>query len=105
MTEHRRTPLYRQPWWIPGAWSAFAAILAVVTLGPSDHSVLLMVSILCALPWSLALLLLDFNQGFADRAALIVIAGLCANAVLTWWLTALFQSRFRHRKDVDLREA
>jgi hypothetical protein len=39
---------------------------------------LLMVAILCALPWSPALLLLDLSQGFADRGAMIVTAGLFA---------------------------
>ena len=82
MTTHRLPPLYRHAWWLPGAWSALAATLAVATLRPSEQSVLLMVAILCALPWSLALLLLDLSQGFADRAAMIVTVGLFANAGL-----------------------
>lgn len=105
MTEHRLPPLYRHAWWIPGAWSALAATLAVATLRPSEQSIFLMVAILCALPWSLALLLVDLSQGFADRAALIVIAGLIANAALTWWLTAHLRARFRHRKELDLQGA
>lgn len=101
MTEHRLPPLYRHAWWLPGAWSALAATLAVATLRPSEQSALLMLAILCALPWSLALLLLDLSQGFADRAALIVTASLSANALLTWWITALLRARFRHRKEHD----
>jgi hypothetical protein len=105
MTSHRLPLLYRHTWWLPGAWTALAATLAVATLRPSEQSFLLMVAILCALPWSLALLLLDLSQGFADRAALIVTTGLLTNAVLTWWFTALWRARFRDRKDVDLRDA
>ena len=105
MTEHRLPPLYRHAWWIPGAWSALAATLAVATLRPSEQGIFLMVAILCALPWSLALLLLDLSQGFADRAALIVIAGLIANAALTWWFTAHLRARFRHRMGLDLQGA
>jgi hypothetical protein len=104
MTEHRLPPLYRHAWWLPGAWSALAATLAVATLRPSEQTVLLMVAILCALPWSLALLLLDLSQGFADRAAMIVTVGLFANAALIWWFTALLRSRFRHRQEPDLPE-
>ena len=105
MTTHQLPPLYRHAWWLPGAWSALAATLAIATLRPSAQSVLLMVAILCALPWSLALLLLDLSQGFAHRAAVIVTAGLFVNAVLTWWFTALLRARFRHRVELDLPEA
>jgi|SRR5690349_11985576 len=104
MTEHRLPPLYRHAWWLPGAWSALAATLAVATLRPSEQTALLMVAILCALPWSLVLLLLDLSQGFADRAAMIVTVGLFANAALIWWFTALFRSRFRDRQEPDLPE-
>jgi hypothetical protein len=105
MTSHRLPPLYRHAWWLPGAWTALAATLAVATLRPSEQSILLMVAILCALPWSLALLLLDLSQGFADRAALIVTAGLVANAVLTWWITALLRARFVQRKQLALQKS
>ena len=105
MTEHRLPSLYRHAWWLPGAWSALAATLAVATLRPSEQGILLMVAILCALPLSLALLLLDLSQGFADRAALIVIAGLFANAALTWWFTALLRARFLQRKRLTLQAA
>jgi len=104
MTTHHLPPLYRHAWWLPGAWSALAATLAVATLRPSEQSILLMVAILCALPWSLALLLLDLSQGFADRAAMVVTVGLFANVVLAWWFTALLRARFRHRQQLDLRE-
>lgn len=79
MTTRPLPPLYRHAWWLPDAWTA----LAVAGLRPSGQSVLLMVGILCALPRSLALLLLDFSQGFVDRAAIIVTVGLFANAVVT----------------------
>ncbi|KWT82049.1 hypothetical protein APY03_4989 [Variovorax sp. WDL1] len=62
------------------------------------------VAILCALPWSLALFLLDFNEGFADRAAVLVCIGLCINAALLWWSTALLRVRFRDRH-ADLSDA
>ena len=81
-----------------------AATLAIATLRPSEQSILLMVAILCALPWSLALLLLDLSQGFADRAAVIVTASLFANVALIWCFTALLRARFRHRQELDLGE-
>jgi hypothetical protein len=94
-----RTPLwYRHAWWLPSACSTFALALVVATLRPSEQSILLSVAILCALPWSLALLLLDFGEGFADRAALVVCIGLCANAALLWWSIALLRVRFRDRR-------
>ncbi|OUM04515.1 hypothetical protein A8M77_02195 [Variovorax sp. JS1663] len=90
---------------MPGASSVFALALAVATLHPTEQSILLSVAILCALPWSLALLLLDFGEGFADRAALVVCIGLCANVALLWWSTALLRDRYRDRHadlvDVD----
>ena len=100
-----RTPLwYRHVWWLPGACSAFTLALVVATLRPSEQSILLSVAILCALPWSLALLLLDFGEGFADRAALVVCIGLCTNAALLWWSTIQLRVRFRARH-ADLRDA
>jgi hypothetical protein len=95
-----RPPLWeRHSWWLPGTCSAFAITLVVATLRPSKQSILLTVEILCALPWSLVLVLLDFSNGFADRAAVVVCIGLCANAALLWWSTALLRARFRHRHD------
>lgn len=100
-----RTPrlqlLCRHAWWLPGACSAIAITLAMAALRPTEQSILLSVAILCALPWSLALLLLDFGQGFADRAAVIVTLGLFANAALIWWWTALLRARFRRRQNAD----
>ena len=84
---------------------ALAAPLSVATLRPSEQSVLLMVAILCAMPWSLALLLLDPSQGFADRAAVIVTVDLRINVALICWLTALLRARFRHRQEDELQEA
>ena len=68
-TEHR---LYRH--------GLMGAKRVVCTLRPSELSVVLMAAILYALPWSLAHLLVDVSQGFTERAALIVTAGLFANA-------------------------
>ena len=97
--------LYRLAWWLAAAWSALLVGLAVATLRPSEQSILLTIAILCALPWSLALLLLDLSQGFADRAGVIVTLGLFANAALSWWATALLRSRFLRRGATDLRES
>src|SRR3982751_6690320 len=91
-----RMPLwYRHAWWLPGACSAFAVALMAAALRPSEQSILLGVAILCALPWSLVLLLLDFGQGFADRAAVVVCFGLFVNAAMLWWSTALLRARIR----------
>lgn len=105
MTTRRLPVLYRHAWWLPGAWSALAVTLVAAALQPSEQSILLTVGILCALPWSLALLLLDLSQGFADRAAVVVALGLFANAALAWWFTALLRAQFRHRQELDLQEA
>lgn len=102
MTTPRLPLWYRHAWWLPAACSAFAVALAAATLRPSEQGLLLTVAILCALPWSLALLLLDFGQGFADRAAFVVCIGLCANMALLWWSTAQLRARFRHRRDGNL---
>lgn len=97
MSSHRLPPLYRHAWWLPGACSALAVTLAAAALHPSEQSVLLAVAILCALPWSLALLLLDLSHGFADRAALVVSLGLFANAILIWVFTAFLRARLLRR--------
>jgi hypothetical protein len=102
MTTPRLPLWYRHAWWLPGICSAFALALVVATLRPTEHGVLLMVAILCALPWSLILLLLDFGPGFADRAAVFVCIGLFANIALLWWSTALLRARYRHRRHMDL---
>ena len=88
---------YRHAWWLPATGTVAAVPLAAATLRPSEQSVLLVVAILCALPWTLALLLLDLSAGFADRAALIVFVGLCANLAFLWWSTALLRERLRER--------
>ena len=89
---------YRHAWWLPGVCSTLTLGLTVATLRPSEQNALLMVAILCALPWSLALLLLlDLGQGFADRAATIVCVGLFVNALLLWWFTALLRARWLER--------
>lgn len=105
MTTTRPPLWYRHAWWVPGAWSAFAITLVAAALRPTEQSVLLAIAILCALPWSLVLLLLDFGQGFADRAAWVVCSGICVNAALLWWTTALLRARFRQRQNTHPRAA
>ena len=88
---------YRLVRWLPGGCSAVALALAAATLRPSEQNVLLAAAILCALPWALALLAMDLGQGFADRAALIVCAGLLVNTVLLWWFVAVLRARLLER--------
>lgn len=88
---------YRHAWWLPATFTAITVPLAASTLRPTDQSILLAVAILCALPWSFALLLLDFSAGFADRASFVVFIGLCANAAILWWATAVLRERARDR--------
>ena len=97
MTSPRLPLWYRHAWWLPAACSAFAVALAAATLRPSEQGLSLTVAILCALPWSLALLLLDFGHGFADRASIVVCIGLCANLAILWWSTTWLRARHRHR--------
>lgn len=101
MTTLRKPLWYRHAWWLPGLCTAVALALAVAAIRPSEHNALLSVAILCALPWSLALLVLDFGQGFADRAAVVVIWGLVANAALLWATIAVLRARFRRRQQTD----
>jgi hypothetical protein len=91
-----RQPLWvRHAWWLPALCSVLAAVLAVAAFRlTSEENMLLTAAILGALPWSLLLLALDLGPGFAGRAALLVSAGLCVNAALLWWATALLRSRF-----------
>ena len=88
---------YRRVWWFPATGTVLVAPLIAATLNPSEQGVLLTLAILCSLPWAFALLLLDLNAGFADRSALIVCLGLCANVGLLWWLTALVRDRAMRR--------
>jgi hypothetical protein len=104
MNTNRNSAWYRRAWWLPGVSTAIALCLVVATLHPTEQNILLSVAILCALPWSLALLLLHFGEGFADRAAIIVCIGLCTNTALLWWSFALLRSRFRDHH-VDLSDA
>lgn len=93
-----RSPFwYRHAWWVPSFGTALAVPLVAATLKPSEQSVLLAIAILCALPWTLALLLLDLSAGFADRAGLVVCLGLFANVAFLWWATALLRARVAHR--------
>ncbi len=64
---------------------------------------LLAMAILCALPWSLALLLLDFGHGFANQAGAVVCVGLVVNAALLWWCTAALRTRMLQREAPERR--
>ena len=97
MNANRPPFWYRHAWWLPATGTAIAVPLVAAALKPSEQSVLLVMAILCALPWTLALLLLDLSAGFADRAALVVFIGLCANLAILWWSTAQLRERFRER--------
>ncbi len=98
MSSSRKEPhWYRYAWWVPGIATAIALVLAVAALWPREHDVLLVAAILCALPWSLAMLMLDLSGGFADRAALVVCIGLFANVALLWGATAWLRSRHSDR--------
>lgn len=98
MSSPHNEPLwYRHAWWVPGIATVIAMALAVAALRPREQDVFLIAAILCALPWSLALLALDLSEGFADRAALVVCIGLCANIALLWGAAALLRSRHRDR--------
>jgi hypothetical protein len=100
MISYRQPLWYRHAWWLPAACSVAACVLVLATVKPpSEDSALLAAAILCALPWSLALLALDVGPGFAARAAIVVCVGLCANAVLLWWLTAWLRAHFRPHPD------
>ena len=94
--------IYRHAWWLPGAFSALALALGAAALRPSEQGLLLTLAILCALPWTFLLLLLDFGPGFADRAAVVVCLGLIANAAMLWGSTALLRARFRQRRGLAL---
>lgn len=98
MSSPYKEPLwYRCAWWVPGIATAIALVLAVAALWPREHDVLLIAAILCALPWSLAMLAFDLSGGFADRAALVVCIGLFANVALLWGAAALLRSRHSDR--------
>ncbi|MBO9512638.1 MAG: hypothetical protein J7549_00860 [Variovorax sp.] len=97
-SQPNREPLwYRHAWWLPGIATLIALALAAAALRPREHDVLLVAAILCALPWSLAMLLLDLSGGFADRAALVVCIGLGINLAALWCATALLRARHRAR--------
>ena len=103
MRAERSSFWYRRVWWLPAIGTALVVPLVAATLKPSGQSALLVLAILCALPWTLALLLLDLSAGFADRAALLICAGLFANVMLLWWSTARLRAhaivRRGHRPD------
>ena len=101
MLVHPPARRYRVVWFLPAACSAVALALAAATLRPSEQNLLLAAAILCALPWSLALLAMDLGQGFADRAALIVCAGLLVNTLLLWWFVAVLRARLLERSRAE----
>jgi hypothetical protein len=94
-----RWPLwYRHAWWPPALVTGLAIVLVAATQFPAEQGVLLVIAILCALPWSLGLLLLEVGAGFADRGAAIVSLGLTVNTALMWGSTALLRARLRNRR-------
>ena len=103
MKSDRSSFWHRRVWWVPAVGTALAVPLVAATVRPSEQGVLLTLAILCALPWTLALLLLDLSAGFAARAALVTGLGLAANVILLWWATALLRAhmlnRFGRRSD------
>lgn len=103
MTRTRYPAWYRHAWWVPGICSAAALVLVFSAVRPSEESMLLGAAILSALPWSLALLLLDLDHGFGDRAATVVSLGLCANVAMLWWIAALLRARFRRGRRMPRR--
>jgi hypothetical protein len=102
MVTLRRPLWYRHAWWLPAACSLVACVLVGATFRPSsEDNGWLGIAILAALPWSLLLLALDLGPGFAARASVIVSAGLCANAALLWWATAVLRSRLLRRDEAS----
>ncbi len=73
--------------------AAACVLIAAAIETPEQESVLLAIAILGALPWSLALLLMDPSPGFAERAGLIVALGLSLNVAAVWWVTAVVKRR------------
>lgn len=79
--------------------TAAACVLIVAAIEtPDQETVLLTVAILGALPWSLALLLMDPSPGFAERAGLVVALGLFLNVAAVWWVTAAVKLRVSSAK-------
>lgn len=89
-------------WWlVPTAASALAALLLAVALQtPQKDSPLLAAAILGALPWSLALMVVDLAPGFAGRAGVVVAAGVAINTALIWGLCIAWRRRRLRRSGV-----
>lgn len=84
----------RRIWWFPTVWTVAACVLVAIAFeAPEQDSVWLALAILGALPWSLALLLLDPLPGFAHRAGWVVAIGLLLNVAAVWGLTAVVKRR------------
>jgi len=78
----------RAAFWVLAAM-AFVLVVALLRLSlqwPTPDSVWLPFAMLAAMPWSLALLLLDPTAGLADRGAWVVAVGLAINLTLLLWL-------------------
>jgi hypothetical protein len=95
MWETHSSPWSRRIWWVPGVLTAVACVLAAAALRPPEaESALLALAILCALPWSLALLLLALVPGFAGLAGMVVAFGLVLNIAGAWWITAVVRAHW-----------
>ena len=88
-----------------GFWArcAMAFVIAVALLRlslqwPTPDSVWLPFAMLAAMPWSLALLLLDPTAGLADRGAWVVAVGLAINGALVVWLVCSLRQRVRRAR-------
>ena len=76
---------YRRVWWGPSVMTAAACVLIAVAIDtPEQEGILLAAAIPGALPWSLALLLMDPAAGYAERAGLLVAVGLALNIAAIW---------------------
>lgn len=65
---------------------------------PESESPGLALAILMALPWSLVLTLFDFTDGYADRAAWIVTAGLGLNLWFLFNIVGWLWEAHAHRR-------
>lgn len=93
----------RRIWWLTVAFGVAVTVLVGVLVAaalqtPSAENGLLSAAILCALPWSLALLTLDQTPGFAARAGFVVVGGVCLNFALLWAASLGVAAYWRRRQ-------
>lgn len=96
----------RRIWWLAAAFGvavtvSVGVLVAAAVLTSSAENGLLSAVILCALPWSLVLLMLDQAPGFAARAGFVVVGGVCLNLALLWFASlgvAAYRRRRQHQR-------